>query len=101
MGVRDSYELALQNAIARGPTLDFGHVERQVLARDREVRHRFSKDAQLMAIANARRYLGDKLRTARPHRLLDPNHGPLIGATEHPHPQDTRSGASRRTLTPR
>jgi predicted oxidoreductase len=67
------------NAIARGPKLDIGHIERQILARDREVSHRFSKDAQLMAIANARRYRGDKLRIARPHRLLDPRHGPLIG----------------------
>lgn len=31
-----------------------------------------------MAINNARRYLGDRLRVAKPHRLLDPSHGPLI-----------------------
>ena len=32
-----------------------------------------------MGVHNARRYLGDKLiRTARPHRILDPAHGPLI-----------------------
>lgn len=67
------------NEIARGPKLDFARTERQLMARDREMRHRFSKDAQLMAIANARRYRGDKLRVARPHRLLDPRHGPLIG----------------------
>jgi predicted oxidoreductase len=66
------------NEIARGPKLAFRHIERQVVARDREVGHRFSKDAQVMAINNARRYRGDKLRIAKPHRLLDPNHGPLI-----------------------
>jgi len=34
---------------------------------------------QLMAITNARQFLGDKLvRVAKPHRLLDPEHGPLI-----------------------
>jgi predicted oxidoreductase len=34
---------------------------------------------QLMAIGNARRYRGDRLtRVAKPHRLLDPAHGPLI-----------------------
>jgi predicted oxidoreductase len=34
---------------------------------------------QIMAIHAARRYLGDRLiRTARPHRLLDPEAGPLI-----------------------
>jgi len=39
----------------------------------------FSKDLQVMGIHNARRSLGDKLvRTAKPHRILDPAHGPLI-----------------------
>jgi uncharacterized protein len=66
------------NELARGPKLDYDAVERQVIARDREVANRFSKDAQLMAIDNARRYHADKLRVARPHRLLDPAHGPLI-----------------------
>ncbi len=67
------------NAIARGPKLDLGHVERQIRARDREITNRYSKDAQLMAINNARRFVGDRLRVAKPHRLLDPSHGPLIG----------------------
>jgi predicted oxidoreductase len=32
-----------------------------------------------MNIHNARRYIGDRLiRTAKPHRILDPEHGPLI-----------------------
>ena len=32
-----------------------------------------------MGIHNARRYIGDRLiRTAKPHRILDPAHGPLI-----------------------
>jgi uncharacterized protein len=39
----------------------------------------YVKDAQVMNIHNARRYIGDKLiRTATPHRILDPEHGPLI-----------------------
>ena len=39
----------------------------------------FTKDAQIIGIHNARRYLGDRLlRTATPHRILDPRHGPLI-----------------------
>jgi predicted oxidoreductase len=68
------------NELARGPRLDVAHIERQVVARDREVGNRFGKDAQLMAIAHARLYRGDRLaRVARPHRLLDPRHGPLIG----------------------
>jgi len=33
----------------------------------------------VMNIHNARRYVGDRLiRTAKPHRILDPAHGPLI-----------------------
>jgi predicted oxidoreductase len=36
-------------------------------------------DAQMQAARSARRYLGDRLiRVARPHRLLDPDAGPLI-----------------------
>jgi predicted oxidoreductase len=67
------------NAIARGPQLDYARIEEQIVARDREVANRFSKDLQLMAVANARRFLGDRLaRVAKPHRILDPTHGPLI-----------------------
>lgn len=71
--------VAGMNKIARGPQLDLAHIEAQVVARDRELANRYTKDLQLMAIANARRYLGDKItRVAKPHRLLDPEHGPLI-----------------------
>lgn len=63
----------------RGPELDVDHVRRQIQARDGEVANPFGKDAQLTAIAGARRYRGDRIaRVARPHRLLDPEHGPLI-----------------------
>jgi predicted oxidoreductase len=79
--VRDTLEalVAGMNELARGPRLDAAHVARQIEARDRELANRYSKDAQLMAITNARQYRGDKAtRVARPHRLLDPEHGPLI-----------------------
>nr|WP_063051053.1 FAD-binding dehydrogenase [Nocardia arthritidis] len=67
------------NKIARGPRLDYDDLERQIVARDRELTNKYSKDSQLMAIANARRYLGDKAgRVAKPHRILDPAAGPLI-----------------------
>ena len=67
------------NEIARGPKLDLAQVERVIAARDSQVDNPYSKDAQLIAIANARRYLGDRItRVAKPHRLLDPEHGPLI-----------------------
>ncbi len=61
------------------PHLDLATVEREVVARDREVANPFTKDLQLTAIRQARSFLGDKLiRVARPHRLLDPAAGPLI-----------------------
>jgi predicted oxidoreductase len=67
------------NEIARGPKLDVMDVEHEVVARDRETANAFSKDMQLMAINSARRFRGDRLiRVAKPHRLLDPAHGPLI-----------------------
>ncbi|WP_408637382.1 FAD-binding dehydrogenase [Nocardia aurea] len=67
------------NKIARGPRLDHDALEAQIVARDREIGNKFSKDAQLMAITNARQYFGDKAgRVAKPHRILDPAHGPLI-----------------------
>jgi hypothetical protein len=67
------------NAIARGPRLDHDAVQREILARDRELANRYSKDLQLMAIRNARAYRAEGMtRIAAPHRLLDPAHGPLI-----------------------
>lgn len=72
------------NAIAPGPELDHAQVEREITARDREVGNAYSKDFQLMSIANARAYWPDKLtRVAKPHRLLDPAHGPLIAVRLH------------------
>jgi predicted oxidoreductase len=61
------------------PHLDLATVEREVVARDREIANRFTKDLQITAIRQARTFLGDKLiRVAAPHRLLDPDAGPLI-----------------------
>ncbi|MFC9473001.1 FAD-binding dehydrogenase [Nocardia sp. NPDC056952] len=71
--------VAGMNKIARGPQLDAVDLERQIVARDREVANSYGKDGQLAAIANARRYVGDRLgRVAAPHRILDPAKGPLI-----------------------
>ncbi|SOC36961.1 hypothetical protein SAMN05892877_103302 [Rhizobium subbaraonis] len=79
--VRDRLEdlVAAMNALTGEGRLDAAHVRAQVEARDREIDNAFSKDAQTVAIRGARRYLGDLLmRTARPHRMLDPTAGPLI-----------------------
>jgi predicted oxidoreductase len=71
--------VAGMNALAGGDLLSFEAIEAEIEARDREIANPFTKDAQVMGIHNARRYLGDKLiRTAAPHRILDPDHGPLI-----------------------
>jgi len=68
------------NALTDEPRLDPVALEREIAARDREVNNGMTKDAQILAIRTARRYLGDRLiRVATPHRLLDPAAGPLIG----------------------
>jgi len=72
------------NTLTPSPLLDARAVEREVLARDREIANPFSKDLQVTAMRGARSYLGDKLiRVATPHRLLDPDAGPLIAVRLH------------------
>lgn len=67
------------NALVGEPRIDIAALEAEVRARDRELDNPFGKDPQWHAILRSRRYLGDRLvRTARPHRLLDPGAGPLI-----------------------
>ncbi|GLV92442.1 FAD-binding dehydrogenase [Streptomyces lavendulae subsp. lavendulae] len=67
------------NAVTKEDLLDEAAVRREIVARDREIANPFTKDLQVTAIHGARRYLGDKLiRTAAPHRILDPGAGPLI-----------------------
>ncbi|CAH0140987.1 KsdD-like steroid dehydrogenase MSMEG_5835 [Agrobacterium fabrum] len=83
--VRDTLEELVtgMNAVS-GNRLNIDHIRRQIEARDREIENGFSKDAQVTAIHGARRYLGDRLmRTAKPHRLLDPAMGPLIAVRLH------------------
>jgi hypothetical protein len=71
--------VAGMNKLSRGPQISYDDLLRQIRARDRETRNPYGKDLQLMAITNARQFLGDKLaRVAKPHRILDPAHGPLI-----------------------
>jgi predicted oxidoreductase len=72
--------VAGMNRITGGtPELDLATVEAEVVARDREIANPFSKDLQVTAIRGARAFLGDKLiRVAAPHRLLDPDAGPLV-----------------------
>jgi hypothetical protein len=72
------------NALAGERLIDLDHLRTQIEARDREVKNPFSKDAQVTAIHGARNYVGDRLiRTAKPHRILDPENGPLIAVRLH------------------
>ncbi|HWG62702.1 MAG TPA: FAD-binding dehydrogenase, partial [Streptosporangiaceae bacterium] len=72
--------VAGMNRITGGqPHVDLADVEREVVARDREMANRFTKDLQVTALRGARSYIADRLtRIAAPHRLLDPAAGPLI-----------------------
>lgn len=79
--VRDKIEdlVAAMNKLAGSDLLRLEHIKMQIEARDREIANPYVKDAQMMNIHNARRYIGDRLiRTASPHRVLDPAQGPLI-----------------------
>jgi predicted oxidoreductase len=72
------------NALTDQPLIDLAELSRQVTARDREIRNRFTKDLQITAIRGARNYRGDRLvRVASPHRILDPKAGPLIAVKLH------------------
>ena len=71
--------VAGMNKLTGEALIDLADLERQIVARDREIANPFTKDLQVMAIRNARRFRGDRLaRTAAPHRILDPKAGPLI-----------------------
>src|SRR5690625_872764 len=68
------------NKLTGEDLLDVTHIKQQIEARDREMNNKFTKDLQITALRGARHYLGDKLiRVAKPHKILDPKHGPLIG----------------------
>ncbi|WP_341367410.1 FAD-binding dehydrogenase [Yoonia sp. BS5-3] len=67
-----------------GGLIDPARLRAQINARDAQIDNPFTKDAQIAAIRTARNYLGDKLiRTAKPHKILDPAHGPLIAVKLH------------------
>ncbi len=76
--------VAGMNALTPEPLLEYEQIERQIVARDREVANPYGKDLQLMAIRSARRYLPDRVsRVVAPHRILDPAAGPLIAVRLH------------------
>ncbi|WP_396641300.1 FAD-binding dehydrogenase [Microbacterium sp.] len=71
-------------ALPGGDALDVGRARGELEARDREIDNDFTKDAQISMLRSARAYRGDRLiRTASPHRILDPSAGPLIAVKLH------------------
>lgn len=71
-------------ALPGGEVLDPELVRREIEARDREIANDFTKDAQIAMLRSARAFRGDRLiRTAAPHRILDPANGPLIAVKLH------------------
>ncbi|WP_396656843.1 FAD-binding dehydrogenase [Microbacterium sp.] len=76
--------VAAMQALPGGDVLEPDRVVREVEARDREMDNDFTKDAQIAMLRSARSFRGDRLvRTATPHRILDPANGPLIAVKLH------------------
>ncbi len=79
--VRDTIEALVEgmNALTGDGLIPLDRLRSQIEARDREVDNPYSKDMQIVAMRGARAFIGDRLiRSAKPHRILDPKHGPLI-----------------------
>jgi len=71
--------VAGMNKITPDVPVIFEKIRSQIEARDAQIDNEYCKDAQVTAIRGARNYRGDRLiRTAKPHRILDPKNGPLI-----------------------
>jgi predicted oxidoreductase len=79
--VADSVEdlAAGMNRVAGSSLISAEALRTVITERDRQLDNSFSKDAQITFIRGHRNYRGDKLiRTASPHKFLDPKNGPLI-----------------------
>jgi predicted oxidoreductase len=79
--VRDTLDALVEgmNALVGEQRIDARALERIITDRDLQLHNPFAKDAQIVAMRGARAYVGDRLvRVAKPHRILDPQAGPLI-----------------------
>jgi len=82
--VADTVPQLLERMRAASALLDIDRVRLELEARDREMAHPFTKDAQVTAVRQARRYRGDKLlRVATPGPIADPKNGRLIAVKLH------------------
>ncbi|OPF73185.1 FAD-binding dehydrogenase [Streptomyces antioxidans] len=72
------------NGLTKEPLIDEAELRREIVARDREIANPYTKDLQVTALRGTRKYIADRLiRTAAPHRVLDPKAGPLIAVRLH------------------
>lgn len=70
---------AKMNALSGTSRISAEALAQTIEARDQQVATGLGKDPQVVATAMARRFVVDRLiRVAKPHRLLDPAHGPLL-----------------------
>ncbi|MGX1691155.1 FAD-binding dehydrogenase [Brevundimonas naejangsanensis] len=93
------------NGLTEQPLLDPALIRRQIEDRDAQMDNPYAKDVQVQGIHNSRRYKGDRwARTSAPHKVLDPQAGPLIGVKLHVLTRKSLGGLqtdlSSRVLTP-
>lgn len=93
------------NGLTEQPLLDPALIRRQIEDRDAQMDNPYAKDVQVQGIHNSRRYKGDRwARTSAPHKVLDPQAGPLIGVKLHVLTRKSLGGLqtdlSGRVLTP-
>lgn len=95
---------AQMSAVPNVAPVDAAVLEQEIRARDSQVGNPFSKDPQIMAIHNARRFWPDWFRIAKPAPILDPKAGPLIAIKLHITTRKTLGGLQTdlngRVLTP-
>ncbi len=97
--------VAKMNGLTEQPLLDPALIRRQIEDRDAQMANPYAKDVQVQGIHNSRRYKGDRwARTSAPHKVLDPQAGPLIGVKLHVLTRKSLGGLqtdlSSRVLTP-
>ncbi|MCW2855354.1 MAG: FAD-binding dehydrogenase [Marmoricola sp.] len=71
--------VAGMNKVAGSDLITVEGLRKTITERDRELDNPYTKDVQLTYMRSHRNYRGDRLiRTATPHKFLDPKNGPLI-----------------------
>ncbi|WP_114423180.1 FAD-binding dehydrogenase [Nocardioides houyundeii] len=71
--------VAGMNKVGTDATIDESDLRRLMEARDRQLDNPYGKDTQVTFLRSHRQHRGDKIvRTAAPHKFLDPKNGPLI-----------------------